>query len=422
VLIYDLATKTLAGALAFPEGDVFALRFSSDGRLLLTAGGVGAVSGKAVLFDTRTWARVSALGDELDAVLAADLSAEKTRVAVGGPSRTLKVYSSPEGKLLHSFRKPTDWVTAASFSPDGLLTAAGDRFGGLFLWETRSGSEFLSLRGHSKSVTSIAWLAHTDALVTAGEDGIIQIWDLHTGKLRSRWEAHTAGVLGLDVDSSSRIASAGRDCRVKVWDAEGKLVVDRGPTADQATRVAWTSDAHSLLTGDCSGQIRLWSLEQTGSAGLPMPVARHPVALATVVPVLHRARPDVPSRTAAPSQSSSDRKGVANPTDGEIETALAAARASAAAAERTVASLSRLAHAETRLPQGALAPRAPATYSSDALAAARLALASLQAALAAEPGDPALTRAVDATEQAVQVLESRQRRGGPDRMPSNADH
>ena len=80
-------------------------------------------------------------------------------MVLGGPGRVVKVLASPRGDVLHTFRKPTDWVTAASISPDGLLVAAGDRFGGLFVWEVRTGREFLSLRGHAKAVTAIGWLA-----------------------------------------------------------------------------------------------------------------------------------------------------------------------------------------------------------------------------------------------------------------------
>jgi WD40 repeat protein len=422
VLVYDIAARRLSGALAFPEGDVFVLKFSRDGKLLLAAGGIGARSGKAVLFETSTWARVSALGDELDAVLAADLSPDKMRVALGGPSRIVKVFANPGGELLQTFRKPTDWVTAASFSPDGLLTAAGDRFGGLFLWETRLGAEFLSLRGHSRAVTSIAWLAQSDGLVTAGEDGVIQVWDLHTGKLRSRWEAHPGGVLALDVDPSGRIASVGRDRQVRVWDAESKLIIDRGPTTDHATRVSWTSDPQTLLAGDYSGEVRLWRLDQTASASLPVPVAPEPAALATVVPVLRRARPYAPSgtATAAPVLPPPTRKEATSATVGELEIALQAARTTALAAERTVASLSRLAQAQTSSTPGAASLSPPIDHPGDALAAASSALASLRAALAAEPGEAALTRAIEETERAVLLLKRKERRGS-DRMSSTAD-
>ena len=143
VLIFDIAGRKLLGALAFPEGDVLVLRFSADGQRLLCAGGVGAESGKAVIFETKTWVRVASLGDELDAVLTADLSPDGSRILVGGPGRVVKVIANPDGKVLQTFRKPTDWVMAAGFSPDGLLVAAGDRFGGLFLWETRQAKSSL---------------------------------------------------------------------------------------------------------------------------------------------------------------------------------------------------------------------------------------------------------------------------------------
>ncbi len=104
-----------------------------------------------------------------------------------------KIIATPKGDILHTqFRGQADWVTATSFSPDGLLVAAGDRFGGLFLWETRSGAEFLPVKGHPKTITAIAWSKNRDELLTASEDSAaIQGIDLNTGKVIRRWEAHS---------------------------------------------------------------------------------------------------------------------------------------------------------------------------------------------------------------------------------------
>jgi WD40 repeat protein len=131
----------------------------------------------------------------------------------------VKVLGRPRGDVLHTLRKPTEWVTAASFSPDGLLVAAGDRFGGLFLWETRSGKELVSPRGHPRATTGIAWLAGKDAMLTAGEDGRIEVWDLHSGKALAGWDAHAGGVLSLDGGRAGRIASSGRDRHIKIWES-----------------------------------------------------------------------------------------------------------------------------------------------------------------------------------------------------------
>ena len=147
-------------------------------------------------------------------------------------------------------------------------TASGDSFSG-----RRSGKEFLALRGHTKGINAIGWLARSDALVTAGEDGVIQVWNLHTGKAAARWDAHRAGVLWVDVHPSGRIASTGRDGRIKVWQPDGKLVADLSPVSDQATRVAFAADGQSLLSGGWGGEVRAWTVADSSSTS-PPPIAR----------------------------------------------------------------------------------------------------------------------------------------------------
>jgi Planctomycete cytochrome C/WD domain, G-beta repeat len=411
ILVYDLASKKLLGALAFPEGDVFTLRFSADDRTLLAAGGIGAESGKVVLFDAASWRRLATLGDELDSVLAADLSPDGTHVVLGGPSRLVKILERPRGDVLHTFRKPTEWVTAAAFSPDGLLAAAGDRFGGLFLWEARSGKPFLTLRGHTRAVTAIAWLAAKDAMVTAGEDGRIECSDLHTGQSIVGWDAHAGGVLSIDVGPSGRIASAGRDRQVKVWAPDGRLVADRGPTSEIATRVAWMVDGRGLVSGDLAGELRVWSAEGPSYAILPTPVSAGPAPLAMVEPDLAPARPKAVRPSPVTSRTVPDSPAVGD----DLDVALDAARAAATAAERALAELSRVAQARTRVRGKPLAEPPARLSRRRALDAARNGLAALRLALEADPSNPSLKRAIEEAEHAVTQLEHELAR---DRPPS----
>ena len=400
ILIFDLADTKILGALRFAEGDVFALKFSKDGQTLLAAGGVGAESGKVILFQTKTWVRVSTVGDEVDAVLAADLAPDGSRVVLGGPNRAVKIIATPKGDILHTFRKPTDWVTATSFSPDGLLVAAGDRFGGLFLWETRSGQEFLPLKGHPKAITAIAWSKNRDELLTASEDSAIQVIDLNTGKAIRRWEAHSGGVLSIDVHPSGRIASSGRDRRIKIWDSDGTPAGILGPALDQTTCVAWTADGRSVVSGDLTGQVRIWTLADSQSKPLPMPVAATPAAVGLVAPVLAPAEPFI--RNPVALRSTVDQSPALSSRAADLEAALASALESAASAGRTVTTLISLARAH---PQGS--NRSSAT---NALKSANVAVIALEAALASDPGNSSLERALAETKLAVKTLE-RERNG-----------
>jgi hypothetical protein len=398
VLLFDLASKTLTGAVPFPEGDVLALRFSRDGRRLIAAGGVGAESGQAAVYDTTTWARAATVGDETDEVLAADLSGDGTSVVLGGPPRVVKVFSNPEGRALHALRKATDWVTAASFSPDGLLVAAGDRFGGLYLWEARTGKEFLALRGHTKAVTGLGWAAGGDRLVSSGDDGTVRVWDLHEGRAVGQWEAHGGGTLGLDVHPLGLITTGGRDRRVKVWEADGRVAGEYGPAADEVTRVAWAADGRAVVFGDAAGEVSLWPLSEPSPSRLPMPVAAGRNALAVVAPVLAPARRPAP-KPSPPAVAIATTPGG---PEGDVDAALAAAREAANAAGRAVERLSRLARA-----------KGGATRRAEALGDAGDALRSLRSALAADPGNEALGRAVEETKKAIEALERSRGRADP---------
>jgi hypothetical protein len=284
VLVFDLAANKLLGGVPFPEGEVHALRFSRDGKVLIAGGGVGGQSGTVVGFAVGTWKRLFAVGDEADTVLAADISADKTRVAFGGPGRVVKIVSVPDGKRLHVLRKPTDWVLSVGFSPEGLLVAAGDRFGGLYVWEAQSGKEFYALRGHAKGVTGLAWRADSDALASCSEDHTVRVWDMHTGTELTKWDAHEAGALDIAFHPSGPLATAGRDGHVKVWDDKGRLKADLGPAADSVLKVAFAPDAKWALGGDWSGKVTAWPTAGGGGGALPLPVEARP-RVSAVVPV-----------------------------------------------------------------------------------------------------------------------------------------
>ena len=284
VLVYELPAGKLLGAVPFPEGEVHALRFSRDGTVLVAAGGVGGQSGAVVGFEVGTWKRLFAVGDETDAVLAADISTDKTRVVFGGPGRVVKVVSVPDGKQLHVLRKPTDWVLSVGFSPEGLLVAAGDRFGGLYVWEAKSGKEFLTLRGHAKGVTGLAWRADSDALATCSEDRSVRVWDMHTGNETAKWEAHADGVLDIAFHPTGVLATAGRDGHAKLWDAKGKPLTDLGPASDAVLKVALAPDAKAVVAGDWAGEVRVWPAAGGSAVKLALPVETKPASV-SVVPV-----------------------------------------------------------------------------------------------------------------------------------------
>jgi WD40 repeat protein len=257
IILYNTETLEPLGVLPFPEGFPTIIKFSRNGKLILTGGGRGGKSGKVVLWDVETGERIGAIGNEFDQVLAADISADQQLVALGGPNKLVKIYATKDGKLLHSIKKHTDWVTAIAFSPDGKLLASADRSGGLVVWESDKGKEYVTLPGHQATVTGVAFMM--GVVASGSEDGTIKLWDVKEGKEIKSWPAHAGGVQSVDFTPDGRLVSSGRDKTAKVWGQTGKQLMVSEPVPDIALRAEMAGER--VIAGDWTGRIRVWTAD-----------------------------------------------------------------------------------------------------------------------------------------------------------------
>ena len=279
ILLYNTETLELLGVLPFPEGFPTIIRFSRNGQLILTGGGRGGKSGKVVIWKVETGERIATVGNEFDQVLAADVSADQQFVALGGPAKLVKIYATKDGRLIHSIKKHTDWVTAISYSPDGKLLASADRNGGVIVWEAAKGKEFNVLAGHKAAVTGLSFM--TGVVASGSEDATIKLWDVKEGKEIKSWPAHPGGVQSVSFTPDGRLVSCGRDKIAKVWDQAGKQLLASEAFGDIALRAEMAGER--VVAGDWSGQVRVWSLngKRAGELSANPPTIAERIATAT---------------------------------------------------------------------------------------------------------------------------------------------
>ena len=258
VLLYNTTTLELVGVYPFPEGQPNVVRFSRDGRLLLAGGGRPAASGRVVVWDITTGERVFEVGKELDVVLAADISADHKRIALGGPQRLVRVYSTETGELQYEIAKHTDWVLALEFSPDGVLLATADRNGGLCVWETETGHEYLALNGHTAAVNAVSWRGDSNILASASEDSTLRLWEMENGTQVKNWNAKTP-LLSADFTRDNRLVTCGRDQRTRIWTQDGKQKLETKPIGELAVSVAFADESHRAITANWSGVVQVYN-------------------------------------------------------------------------------------------------------------------------------------------------------------------
>jgi hypothetical protein len=339
VLLYNTLELRLVGVLPFPEGQPYVLKFSRNGTLLLAGGGRGGQSGKVIVFDVKSGKRVMEVGAEYDAVLAADISADHSQIALGGPRKIVRVYSTKDGELMYEVKKHTDWITQIEFSPDGVLLATGDRSNGVFVWEAFTGREFYNLAGHQGAISGMSWRLDGNLLATCSEDTTIKLWEMTNGTLVKNWGAHGGGAAAVQFTRDGRLLSTGRDLVTKLWDQNGAQQRAFPALSDLGLEVAFSSEDDKAFAGDWSGAVRVWNAkdgtELQALATNPAPLAVRTDAATKAFQASEAAATQAAAQLVAVKKAQADREAAAVAAQKAATDSQAAA--TAAVAEKTAA-------------------------------------------------------------------------------------
>ncbi|MBL6766212.1 MAG: hypothetical protein ISQ14_14750 [Verrucomicrobiae bacterium] len=261
ILLYNTDNYELAGVLAFPEGYPADAKFSRNGKLLIVGGGRGGHTGLAAVWDIATGERILSVGEDLDAVLAADISSNQKMIATGGPDKLVRLYATASGEIVNKMKKHTDWVTAAEFSPDSKYLATGDRSGGIVIWEADTGREVNAINVHKAQITSLNWRS-PKLLAASSEDGFVKTFNAGDGDEVKSTRMHSGGALHAAINPNGWMVSAGRDNRVYTWDPNVNRKTSISVTTDLPVRVAFTHDAKKIIGTDWQGNVFVWDAEK----------------------------------------------------------------------------------------------------------------------------------------------------------------
>jgi|GEM_PF-1588083 len=240
---------------------VLALAYSPDGKTLATAGEGPAV----VLRDVATGRVVAQLSGHSDAVAALAFSPDGRSLASAGYDGTVRLWDVAGGRERAVLKGHTNWVFALAFSPNGATLASGGHDKTVRLWNLAEGRARATLSSQDGSVRALAFSTDGKTLASAGADHLITLWDLATLASRGKLEGHKGTVRALAFapgrNPTLRLASAGEDGEVRLWDAADgrtKLVSVLVGHPDMAVCLAFSPGGTTLASGGLDATVKLW--------------------------------------------------------------------------------------------------------------------------------------------------------------------
>ncbi len=245
IVLTDVATGRPIRQWRCPDGNVSQVRFCAGGARLAVVAHPGKGDAVLHLHDAATGKALARIQDR--SVWAFALSPDGRTVATAGSSSVIVFWDGETGKELR--RTPGGSFQALAFSPDGTLLASGERTGQVRLWDVRTGEGLFTLNAQAGGVRCLAF-ADSRRLATAGLDTTVLVWDLaaavrgaRAGARPTRGELQTAW----DELGSSDLATAFRAAMTLRLDLPGALA----PVRDQVRAVPEVSAQRlRALVGD----------------------------------------------------------------------------------------------------------------------------------------------------------------------------
>jgi WD40 repeat protein len=232
VKLWDTALGWEVRTLRGHSKGVMGVAYSPDGRQIASASADGTVK----LWDAATGREVLTLYLELaptnptdgpvlpGTILAYSPDSRRLAAAVGAATsqkdETVKIWDTVTGQEIRTLRGHANVVTAAVYNPDGRTLASASADGTVRLWDAATGQEIRTLRGHANQVSCVAYSPDGRSLTSASNDGTMKLWDAATGQELLSQSGHSFSVSGVAYSPDGRqIASASYDKTVKLWDA-----------------------------------------------------------------------------------------------------------------------------------------------------------------------------------------------------------
>lgn len=285
VLLHKADGSGLAGRLVGESPRIESMAFSSDGKLLATAGGAPSVFGEVQIWNVAEQKQVGSYKISNDSLYGISFSPDGTRVAFGGADKSVRMVNVADGKELLKFDNHSDWVFGTTFTVDGKRLLSGSRDKAMKLVDAGNAQFIDDINKLLEEVLCIARHPKEDKIAYGGEQGTARIYKISDNQGRTAanndvnlvraFERQPGPVHAVAFSPDGSLLAVGsKGGEVRIYKMDGGRAATCGGHEGAVFALAFHPTKPQIATGGYDGKLRIFE-SNTGNlvvSLVPFPV------------------------------------------------------------------------------------------------------------------------------------------------------